>query len=205
VLTLSKLAKRYEAEVEAHQALVRLMARDLHLWGQFWKLFKRCTHALETGHKLVLFGNGGSAADAQHIAAELVVKYAKHRKAIPAIALTTDTSVLTAIVNDFGPGDIFARQVRAICQPGDVVIGITTSGQSVNIHRGLDAAKNDVGAWTVALTGMHYRNRLADVSHLVLHVPSEDTPRIQEMHIMLGHILCSALEEELHGSHSEIQ
>ena len=196
-MTLTELAELYEQEVEAHQAVAQSVLTGMHLWGEFYKLFTRCSDALTHGHKLVLFGNGGSAADAQHIAAELVVRYAKHRKPLPAIALTTDTSILTAIGNDFGYADIFARQVRALCQPGDVVIGLTTSGQSVNVLKGLDAAHNDVGAWTAALTGQHYRNRLADVSHVVLHVPSEDTPRIQEMHILLGHILCSALEEEL--------
>jgi D-sedoheptulose 7-phosphate isomerase len=196
-MKLTKLADLYEREVDRHQALVQKLNTDLLLWGEFYKLFSRCADALRHGHKLVLFGNGGSAADAQHIAAELVVRYAKHRKPLAAIALTTDTSVLTAVGNDFGYADVFSRQVRAICQPGDVVIGITTSGESLNVLKALDAAKNDVGAWTAALTGMHYPKRLRDVSYVTLHVPSEDTPRIQEVHILLGHILCLALEEEL--------
>ena len=196
-MRLTQLAKLYEAEVDAHAALAKQVSLNLHLWNAFYKLFTRCHDALADGHKLVLFGNGGSAADAQHIAAELVVKYSKHRRPIAAIALTTDTSVMTAIGNDFGYADVFARQVRAICQPGDVVIGITTSGCSVNIIRGLAAASKTVGAWTVAFTGLRYYGRLADVADVMLHVPSDDTPRIQEMHILLGHILCSALEEEL--------
>lgn len=197
MMKLAELAAdHYEAAVDAHLDLVKNVKRNLHLWNAFFKLFVRCHDALEHGHKLVLFGNGGSAADAQHIAAELVVKYAKHRDPLPAIALTTDTSVLTAIGNDFGYTDIFARQVRVVCQPGDVVIGITTSGRSQNIIKGLMAAK-EVGAWTVALTGLRYRSRLVDAAHLMVQVPSNDTPRIQEVHILLGHMLCSALEEEL--------
>lgn len=190
-------ADHYEAAVDAHLALVKNVKTNLHLWHAFFKLFTISIKALEAGRKLVLFGNGGSAADAQHIAAELVVKYTRHRKPIRALALTTDTSVLTAVGNDFGYEDVFARQVRATCLPGDVAIGITTSGRSQNVINGLAAAKNDVGAWAVALTGQRCCGQLVDATHLTLNVPSNDTPRIQEMHSLLGHILCSALEEEL--------
>jgi D-sedoheptulose 7-phosphate isomerase len=192
-MTGKELAQRYEMEVNGHMEVAARVLTDLPLWGAFWKLYLRCYNALHQGHKLVLFGNGGSAADAQHITAELVVKYAKQRRALPAIALTTDTSVLTAASNDFGFNEVFARQVHALCESGDVAIGLTTSGASYNVIRALSAARSR-GAWTAVLTGRHCREDIADI---VLHVPSDSTPRIQEMHGLLGHILCSALEEKL--------
>ena len=197
MMKLTELAGVYQDAADTHLSLAQRVSTDPHLWGSFYKLFTCCSNALADGHKLVLFGNGGSAADAQHIAAELVVRYAKHRRPLAAIALTTDTSILTAVGNDFGYEDVFARQVKALCQPGDVVIGITTSGSSISVIRGLATASKDVGVTAVALTGQHYSGRLADVTHLMVQVPSTDTPRIQEMHILLGHMLCSALEEDL--------
>jgi D-sedoheptulose 7-phosphate isomerase len=149
---------------------------------------------LRSGHKLLFFGNGGSAADAQHLATEFVVRYRKNRPALAAIALTTDTSALTAIGNDFGFDELFARQVEALCGPGDVAIGITTSGNSENVIRGLRAAKA-AGAVTVAFTG-EGGGRLAGQVDRSIFIPSKVTARIQEMHLMLGHVLCALLEQE---------
>ena len=149
---------------------------------------------LRHGGTLFFCGNGGSAADAQHLATEFVVRYRKNRAALPAIALTTDTSALTAIGNDFGFEELFARQVEALCRAGDVAIGITTSGNSENVIRGLRAAKA-AGAVTVAFTG-EGGGRLAGQVDRSIFIPSKATARIQEMHLMLGHVLCALLEQE---------
>ncbi|ADC89864.1 sugar isomerase (SIS) [Thermocrinis albus DSM 14484] len=151
--------------------------------------------AIKDGNKVILFGNGGSAADAQHIAAELIGRFKEDRKPLPAIALTTDTSVLTALGNDYGFESIFERQVEALCMPGDVVIGITTSGNSPNVVRAL-AKAHDLGALTVAFTGRN-GGKVVDVAHYSFVVPSYETPRIQECHITLGHVLCEIVEREL--------
>ncbi len=145
--------------------------------------------------KLILFGNGGSAADAQHIAAELVNRFELERMALPAIALTTDTSVLTSIANDYDYSKIFARQVEALTEEGDVVIGISTSGASLNVIKGMQAAK-EKGAKTIGLTGKN-GGELAKIADLVLKVPSNDTPKIQEAHITILHIICYLIEKEL--------
>ncbi|NPA40931.1 MAG: D-sedoheptulose 7-phosphate isomerase [Aquificae bacterium] len=148
--------------------------------------------AIKDGNKILLFGNGGSAADAQHIAAEIVGRYKKERRGLPAIALTTDTSILTAVGNDYGFESIFERQIEALCTPGDVAIGISTSGESENVLRGIKAA-HDLGATTVAFTGRN-GGKLAQVAHYAFVVPSYETPRIQECHITLGHVLCEIID-----------
>ena len=148
--------------------------------------------AVEAGGKLIVFGNGGSAADAQHFAGELTGHYRRDRRAIPAIALTTDSSVLTAIANDYGYQDVFARQVEALCHPGDVVVGISTSGDAENVLRGLRAAR-DRGALTWALSGAS-GGRIADVAEQVLRVPSDVTARIQEMHITVIHAVSELVD-----------
>ena len=148
--------------------------------------------AVEAGGKLIVFGNGGSAADAQHFAGELTGHYRRDRRAIPAIALTTDSSVLTAIANDYGYQDVFARQVEALCHPGDVVVGISTSGDAENVLRGLQAAR-DRGALTWALSGAG-GGRIADVAEQVLRVPSDVTARIQEMHITVIHAVSELVD-----------
>jgi len=147
--------------------------------------------------KLILFGNGGSAADAQHIAAELVNKFELERMALPAIALTTDTSILTSIANDYDYSKVFARQVEALAEEGDVVIGISTSGSSLSVIKGIEVAK-EKGAKTIGLTGKN-GGKLARAADLVLKVPSNDTPRIQEAHITILHIICYLIEKELFG------
>ncbi|MEO2054921.1 MAG: D-sedoheptulose 7-phosphate isomerase [Nitrospira sp.] len=151
--------------------------------------------SISSGGKLILFGNGGSAGDAQHIAAELVGRFELERKPFPAIALTTNTSTLTAIANDYDYDAIFSRQVRAWAGPSDIVLGISTSGNSANVVKGLEAAK-DQGARTIGLTG-EKGGRLVSITDLCLKVPSSNTARIQESHILIGHILCSLIEKSL--------
>lgn len=170
------------------------------LEAPFEALVEACVSSIRNGGKLLFFGNGGSAADSQHIAAELSVRYVSDRKPIAAMALTTDTSVLTAAANDMGYEQVFARQVEAFGRAGDVAIGITTSGKSPNVVQGLATARK-AGLVTAALTGAVTpgSNELPIVSvtdHL-LAVPSNVTARIQEMHITLGHMLCAALEKRL--------
>jgi D-sedoheptulose 7-phosphate isomerase len=151
--------------------------------------------ALKNGKKIILFGNGGSAADAQHIACELAGKFKLERRGLPAIALTTNTSALTAIGNDFGYDKVFSRQVEGMVDRDDVVIGISTSGNSVNVIEGIKAAK-EKRAFTVGFTGAS-GGKLEKVVDVCLKAPSEDTPRIQEVHITVGHIICQLVEEGL--------
>jgi len=150
-------------------------------------------NALKGGKKVLLFGNGGSAADAQHIAAEIVGRFKRERRALPAVALTTDTSILTAVGNDYGFERVFERQVEALCQPGDVAVGISTSGNSENVVRGLLKAR-ELGATTVAFSGKE-GGKVAEIAHYAFVVPSYETPRIQECHITLGHVLCELIDE----------
>lgn len=152
--------------------------------------------AFRTGHKVLLFGNGGSAADAQHIAAELSGKYYIDRDPLPALALTANTSALTAIANDYTYEDIFARQVKGLVQKGDVVIGISTSGNSPNVLKGIREAKHK-GAITIAFTGQG--GKLCKAAGYSLAIPSKDTPRIQETHILAGHLICYLIERALFG------
>ena len=154
-----------------------------------------CIDSLQDGGKILIFGNGGSAADAQHIAAELVGRYKIDRKGIPAIALTTDTSTITAISNDFGYEYVFERQVEALANKGDVLIGISTSGTSSNVIHGLKMATK-IGCRSIGFSGSDggEMNQICDIN---IVVPSEDTPRIQEMHIVIGHIICHLIEQEL--------
>jgi D-sedoheptulose 7-phosphate isomerase len=155
--------------------------------------------SLASGHKILLFGNGGSAADAQHIAAEFVsvLNQSFPRPGLAAIALTTDTSILTASANDFGFAGIFERQVQALGQPGDVVIGLSTSGNSENVVRAIDYARAH-GMRTIGLTG-DAACTLAEAAQIVIRVPSSVTQFIQESHIMIGHILCDVVEQTLYG------
>ena len=154
--------------------------------------------AYKIGGKVVLFGNGGSAADAQHLAGELVGQFKLNRQALPAIALTTNTSVLTAVANDYGYDTVFTRQVEALVNEKDVVIGISTSGNSPNMIEAMKMAKMN-GAKTIGLTGGN-GGKLAEVADLALIVPSDSTPRIQEAHITIGHIVCELVERELSGT-----
>jgi len=161
------------------------------------KVVEAVVAAFRRGNKLLLFGNGGSAADAQHIAAELQGRLRRARASLPALALTTNSSVLTAVGNDYSFADIFARQVEGLVQPGDVVVGISTSGASANVLRGLRAARR-CGAHTVALVGAR-TDKIEPLAEVLLNVPSRDTQRIQEVHITLGHIYCDLVERHLFG------
>lgn len=157
-------------------------------------LARRLDAVLRAGGKVLVFGNGGSAADAQHFAAELVGRYVAERGALAGIALTTDTSALTAIGNDYGFDEVFARQVEALAARGDLAVGISTSGSSENVVRGLDAARGK-GAATVALTG-RTGGRLAERADVLLAVPSAVTARIQEAHALILHAVCEILDAE---------
>jgi len=158
-------------------------------------VIKLLSHTFEAGNKLFFFGNGGSAADAQHLAAEFVNRYVMDRPPLPAIALTTDASVLTSVSNDFAFNEIFAKQIRALGKERDVAIGITTSGNSPNIVKAFEVAK-EMGMKTIALTG-NDGGTAGKMADFPLIVPSTSTPRIQEAHILIGHILCEMVEHYL--------
>ncbi len=158
---------------------------------------RRCVALYKTDKKTILAGNGGSAADAQHIAAELVGRYGFDRPSIPSLALTTDTSNLTAIGNDYGYNHIFSRQLAGMGQEGDIFFGISTSGNSQNIINAFEVAK-EKGITTVALVGRD-GGKMAQMADVALIVPSDFTPRIQESHILIGHILCDIIEKETFG------
>ena len=153
------------------------------------------SHTFEAGNKLFFSGNGGSAADAQHLAAEFVNRYVMDRPPLPAIALTTDASVLTSVSNDFAFNEIFAKQIRALGKERDVAIGITTSGNSPNVVKAFEVAK-EMGIKTIALTG-NDGGIVGKMADFPLIVPSTSTPRIQEAHILIGHILCEMVEHYL--------
>ena len=152
-------------------------------------------NAFKAGNSLYLMGNGGSAADAQHISGELVGRYKKDRKALPALALTTNTSVLTAVSNDFGYDLCFEKQIEAFVKNGDVVFGLSTSGNATNVINAIKLARK-MGARTIGFTGKD-GGMLKDYVDVCLMVPSSETPRIQECHITVGHIMCSIIEKEL--------
>ncbi len=151
--------------------------------------------ALKNGYKILFFGNGGSASDSQHLAAEFVGRYEKERRALPAIALTTDTSILTAIGNDYGYDRVFERQIEALGSKGDVAFGISTSGNSKNVLLGIKKAK-EKGLYTIGLSGRD-GGELKSLVDLSFVVPSQKTARVQEAHIMIGHIICERVDELL--------
>jgi len=182
-------------EIQGSIAVKQALLEDGELLAQLSAVVDVCVAAYRRGNKLLLAGNGGSAADAQHLAAEFVNRYAFGRPGLPAIALTTDSSMLTSIANDSGYEAVFARQLEANGAEGDVFIGISTSGRSPNILAALRQARV-MGITTVGLTGQAGGQLSTDCDHC-LRVPSEDTARIQEAHILLGHILCGLVEREL--------
>jgi D-sedoheptulose 7-phosphate isomerase len=188
--TLEKEMQRIVSEsLTAHQ---RLLGESLLVLVQVAQTF---VHAIRTGHKILLFGNGGSAADAQHVAGELVGRFFRESEPWPAIALTTDTSILTAVGNDFEFADIFARQVRALARPGDVVVGISTSGHSPNVLRGLHAGR-DRGGVMVGFTGAN-GSAMREYTDVCFCAPAQSTPRIQELHVLAWHAICEMVEAEL--------
>jgi len=161
------------------------------------KVSKLCVELYKNNKKTILAGNGGSAADAQHIAAEMVGRYGFDRPSLPSLALTTDTSALTAIGNDYGYDQVFSRQLEGMGQDGDLFIGISTSGNSQNIINAFNSAK-DKNITTVALSGRD-GGEMAKLADIALVVPSDSTPRIQESHILIGHIICDIIEKEIFG------
>lgn len=161
------------------------------------------TTCLKNGGKLIFMGNGGSAADAQHLAAEFIGRFQKDRKPYRAIALTTDTSILTAVANDYGYDEVFSRQIEGLCDPGDIVVGMSTSGNSPNVVKSISLA-NRLGAVTVGFAGQRYGGELAQQARYCLIVPSMVTARIQEAHMLAGHILCEWVETELTGGKGDV-
>jgi D-sedoheptulose 7-phosphate isomerase len=183
------IAREFKLHLETIQAVMGTMEEDLE------KASALAVEVLKRGNKILLCGNGGSAADAQHIAAELTGRYKSERRGLAGIALTTDTSALTAIANDYGYERVFDRQVEALANKGDLLIGISTSGNSANIISALTLAK-ELGCRTLGFSGRDggKMNEICDVN---LVVPSDDTPRIQEMHILFGHTMCQIIDDEL--------
>ncbi len=185
-----EIVSQIEDSVKATKSLEKNAETLLTIAGQLVEAFRR-------GNKVLFFGNGGSAADAQHLAAELSGRFKIDRDPLPALALTVNTSTLTAIANDYGYEHVFARQVKGLVKPGDVVIGISTSGNSPNVLLGIEEAKRR-GAVTVAFGGK--KGKLMRLADYVLSVDSPDTPRIQEAHITAGHIISGLVEKGLFGN-----
>jgi D-sedoheptulose 7-phosphate isomerase len=184
-------SENLQKAIAEHQAMFAKLSDLIPQISHVAEELKAC---LNRGGKILLMGNGGSAADSQHIAAEIVGRFKKERRGLAAIALTTDTSIITSVGNDYGYDYIFARQIEALCRHEDVVIGITTSGNSKNVVAAIEEA-NKIGAITIGLTGGSGGN-LNEICTINLVMPSNDTPRIQEAHIFVGHSLCDLLETE---------
>lgn len=179
----------FHAALQRHRAVFAAIEAHAEAAQQLLAEVLRCLHA---GGKVVWLGNGGSAADCQHLAAEFMVRYKAERRPLASIALTTDTSILTAHSNDYHFDSVFARQVQGLVRPQDVVIGLTTSGKSPNVNLALQAA-NDIGAFSVALTGRD-GGLVKDIARLSIIVANDETARIQEVHMFIGHWLCEALD-----------
>src|SRR6266481_5527786 len=181
--------------IEASIATEKAMLDDAQIVATIAKVCELLVNALSQGNKILLFGNGGSAADAQHLAAELVGRFAFDRPALPALSLSVNTSCITAIGNDYGFDQVFSRQIEAVAHPGDVAIGISTSGNSPNVVSALSVSRQK-GLHTVALTGCT-GGKLKDEVDYCICVPSNDTPRIQECHILIGHIISELVEQTI--------
>jgi D-sedoheptulose 7-phosphate isomerase len=183
------------AQIRESADNLRAMSEDGALHAELAKVTVACVDTLRRGGKLLFAGNGGSAADAQHLAAEIVGRFSYDRPGLPAFALTTDTSVLTAIGNDYGYERLFARQIEAVGQPGDIFFAISTSGRSPNILAALRIAR-ERGLLSIGFTGAG-GGQMPDLCDHCLRVPSDSTPRIQEGHITLGHALCCMIERQI--------
>jgi D-sedoheptulose 7-phosphate isomerase len=194
-LLLAELERLAEHTIQEGIGLQEVLLADVDLVRLFAKVGQAFASALRRGNKILLFGNGGSAADAQHIAAEFVGRYLMERPSLPAIALTTDTSALTAIGNDYAFEDVFSRPLEALGRKGDIAVGFSTSGKSPNVLKAMAVAKKK-GLLTVGLCGRH-ANALREYADYCFCVPSEATPRIQEAHALIGHILCDMTEKLL--------
>jgi D-sedoheptulose 7-phosphate isomerase len=190
--------KKYIAnQVKNSYEIKQAIYADLDLINQIEQVSKKAIEIYKNGNKILLAGNGGSAADAQHIAGELVSRFYFDRPGLSSIALTTDTSIITAIGNDHGYEKIFSRQIQANGVSGDMFIGISTSGNSVNIVEALKECKAK-GITTIGFTGQS-GGKMSEFCDYCIKVPSQETPRVQEAHILIGHIICAVVEEELFG------
>lgn len=192
-----KNEEQIKLEIRESIDVKSLILNDSELINKISIATERIINAYKKNNKTILAGNGGSAADAQHIAAEFVSRYKFDRPGIPSIALTTDTSMLTAIGNDYGFQKLFSRQVEAQGCEGDIFIAISTSGNSPNIIEAINSCKKK-GILTIGLTGGN-KNLMSSNCDICIQIPSTDTPRIQESHILIGHIICGLVEEELFG------
>ena len=182
----------FKAVIEAHEkAISELKASRL---TELQQMADICREAIRNGHKILFCGNGGSAADSQHLAAEFVGRFVKERQGLPAIALTTDTSILTAVGNDYGYDEVFRRQVEALGREGDVLVGISTSGNSANVVKAFKQAKEQ-GLNVLALTGPK-ESKMSALADVTLRVPAQVTARVQECHIMIGHMICEYVDED---------
>lgn len=182
-------------QIQQAQQVMAAMLKDASLQANLACAAEACIHSLKNGGKILLAGNGGSAADAQHIAGEFVSRFAFDRPGLAAVALTTDTSILTAIGNDYGYAKLFSRQLQALGNKGDVFIGYSTSGQSPNILQAFETAK-EKGLVCIGMTG-NRGGPMRQLCQYALEVPSHDTPKIQEGHLVLGHILCGLVEKAM--------
>lgn len=195
----TNLTPYIQSHISDSIAAKEAMLADAAICEAIGEAARKCVEAYRNGGKTMFAGNGGSAADAQHLAGEFVSKFYFDRPGLPSIALTTDTSIITAIGNDYGFDKLFARQVQAQGTAGDVLIGISTSGNSTNLVQALPVCR-EKGIFTIALTGE--KPCLMDEWDLVIKVPSKSTPRIQECQTMIGHIICAIVEREIFGDKS---
>ena len=181
------------SQINEHELVIEKTKSSVE--RNFLNLVNICVKSLKNGKKIIFFGNGGSASDAQHLSTELTVRFCENRKSIPAISLVTDTSAISAIGNDYGFKYIFSRQLEAIGRAGDVAIGITTSGKSQNVLEGLKYAKENKMK-SVAFTGRNIK-QIEKITDEIISIPAKNTSRIQEVHILIGQMLCNALEFQL--------
>jgi D-sedoheptulose 7-phosphate isomerase len=193
----SKLERLAADRIEANVAVGRALLHDRSFLATVAKTGRILARALQSGNKVLFFGNGGSAADAQHLAAELTGRFLKERPALAGLALTTNSSSITALGNDYGFETIFARQIEGLARRGDVAVGISTSGNSPNVLKAIAVARS-MKVITVGMTGAK-GGKLATAVDYCIRIPSESTPRIQEAHILAGHVLCEIIEQELFG------
>ena len=184
-------------QIEESRNVTKLVLEDKVILKLIKEVTSICCRSLKKGNKIIFAGNGGSAADAQHLAGEMVNRFGFERPGLAAIAITTDTSIITSISNDYGFNKLFARQIEALGKKGDVLISLSTSGNSSNIMEGIKEAKI-TGLTTIGLTGRS-GGKMAQLCDLCLFIPSDETPRIQEAHILIGHIICSSVENTLFG------
>ncbi len=193
VLKMNEIKRQIEESVKVKKLLIE----DEEFLKSVKQSVAICCEALRSGNKILFAGNGGSAADAQHLAGELVNRFGFERPGLPAIAITTDSSILTSISNDYGFNRLFARQIEALGNKGDVLVSLSTSGNSPNIIEGINEARRK-GIRNIGLTG-RTGGKMKSLCDLCLNIPSDETPRIQEAHILIGHIICSEIEKTLFG------